>query len=235
MIILSILLILLPFGTSQSQVQVSSSDSLKNRSVIDTVFVLTVNDTMPHFRFHYTAYQGDRLEIVVSNLETGDTIQIIRHEFAVSLDPEESFEPFRMMDINYDGYTDLVLLTGQQDILGWQSYSYWLFQPSTGLFKLDEDLSSLLNDEPHFDLRNRIVKTSFVSYPNTSSREHDTYKFMNGSYVLIRRLKCDTYLDSDSTGSVRWVWTLEQWTHDKLLLTKKHIGFDAPRWALELE
>ncbi|HEY9165242.1 MAG TPA: hypothetical protein VIS48_03675 [Candidatus Kryptonia bacterium] len=233
--ILSMLIAILFFAPFPTKAQGLPSDSLQDEIVIDTVYVLTINDTMPNYSFHYMAYRGEWLKIVVSDVETGDTIQTIEDDFGVSSDQSEYVEPLWMMDLNYDGYGDLMLLTGMHQILGRSSYSYWLYNPKIGRFGRDERMSSQLNDEPEFDLTNRTVKTFSVDYPGTFNREDDTYKFINGSYVLIRRLKCSVQANPEREGNTQWIWSLEELSSGKLKMVKKHIGPAMPAWAKELE
>jgi hypothetical protein len=190
---------------------------------------------MPDYSFHYMAYRGERLKIVVSNLETGDTIQTVEDDFAVSPDQYEDVEPFWMMDLNYDGYGDLMILTGMHQILGRRYYSYWLYNPKIGRFERDEEMCSFLNEEPEFDLAHRTVKTFSVDYPGTSDREDDTYQFIKGSYVLIRRLKCSVQVNPESEDNTEWIWSLEERINEKLKMIKKHVGPEMPSWAKELE
>jgi hypothetical protein len=219
------------FISLPASAQLVPSDSSDGQIAFDTVYVITVHDAMPKFRLHYVAHWGDSLKIVVSNMHTGGTLQIIEDDFAVSPDMYTYTNPLRIIDVNYDGYADLMITTATQYMLGWPRYSYWLFQPKTGLFKRDEGLSSLLNDAPKFDLHNRLVKTLHIDYPETFRTENDTYRFLNGSYILIDRLKHDQVLLSDS---MKWVWTLEKRIHGKMTIVKKHAGFDPsydPEWG----
>ena len=231
----SILLAILFLATFPARAHELRSDSLQDEIIIDTVYALTINDTMPDYDFHYMAYRGEWLKIVVTDVQTGDTIQAIEDDFGVSSDQYEYVEPLWMMDLNYDGYGDLMILTGMHQILGSKSYSYWLYNPMAGRFERNERMSSLLNDEPEFDLTNRTVKTFSVDYPGTSNRHDDTYKFINGSYVLIRRLKCSVQANPESHSKAEWIWSLEERINDKLKMIKKHFGEDMPAWAKELE
>lgn len=233
--IMSKVLIFLPITLFHCKAQALSSNSFPEEIAKDTTYVLTVNDTMPIFSFHYTAYHDEELKIVVSNPKTGDVIQTIEDDFDVSPDQYEGLEPLWMMDLNYDGYGDLVILTGMQPILGSRIYSYWLYNPRIGCFERDENMCANLNEEPEFDLDKRTVKTFSVQYPMTFNRDSKTYRFISGSYVLIRRLKCDVHASQGSKDDSEWIWSLEELINGKLTIVKKHVGSDIPDWAKELE
>jgi hypothetical protein len=211
----------------------------ETRPVSDTTYVLSLNDTMPKLRCRCISYDNLKLSVVLSRVHSPDTLQLIEEDLYV---PEQRYDakanPIRLIDVNYDGYRDLMITTSQQEILGRQGYSYWLYQPKTGNFERSDTLSLMLNDEPEFNTRDRTVKTSSVGYPNTSNSEIDTYKYVRGTYILIRRLKCETITDLDATGHYQWIYTLEERIAGKLKSTRRQVvsyNQRLPIWARELE
>jgi TonB family protein len=116
-------------------------------------FTATVSPQLPKFTFKVIPQptppdQFGNPQTVPSDIEVfrGDSTQPIQHLTGCDLSgaepPREGADWFRTVDMNFDGYSDVFLLTNW-GVTGNQFGCVWLYDPASGLFRYSEDFSML--------------------------------------------------------------------------------------------
>lgn len=97
-------------------------------------------------------------------------------------------EDLRAIDVNFDGYLDLVLL-GWFGATGNKGYSFYTFDSLTTTFALNTDLGGL--ESPRFDDSTKQIRTHSVGGMAGNIYRNETYKYENGKLKLIHAVYQD--------------------------------------------
>lgn len=112
-----------------------------------------------------------RYEAIIRDAK-GKTIQVVKGN-TNAYRPIELLKPFGNVwqaDVDFDGYTDIMICMGIQPLLGYKTYyDAWIFNPQTGKFDYHEGLSDLNNPEV-----DTIRKCVTYHYPLDSVTEQYT-------------------------------------------------------------
>ena len=137
------------------------SDSLRNevQQILDSAFDLGVFGYFGHQQDADYGFEGGESLLNVAELSGAN------NEF------------IQFVDMNFDGYKDLRLL---QNIGadGSMTYSYWLFQPSTGTFAFHQGLSDSCCCYPALDTSAKEIWVSSDWAPRK-------YRFNKGNLILV--------------------------------------------------
>ena len=110
-----------------------------------------------------------------------------------------NYEPLKIIDINYDGNQDFILISGNgqyEDIL----YDFYIFDKNTDQFKKWEKEfnggANLINVRPVFDAVNKTIKTY---WHNTDTfQKTSVFKLHNDNYQLVEEYNQE--LDNETNG-----------------------------------
>lgn len=93
----------------------------------------------------------------------GKTIQVLEGN-TNAYRPMELLKPFgnvRQADVNFDGYTDIMICLGIQPLCGYVThYDAWLYNPQTGKFDYHEYFGNICN--PEVDTVNKYVTNNYM-------------------------------------------------------------------------
>jgi hypothetical protein len=169
-------------------------------SINDTV---TIAPSLPRYIFNHTF----PTETEVNNTVNRFDISQVGHPIIQQtiLDTGSYVHGYELMDINFDGYSDLKI-QGSYEEYGELS-SVYLFDPSSMLFVFCDELSGLSNLS--VDSIEKEV-TSSTQFPRGTETEECSYKFQGGHFRLIYS---DYYSDN--------VRTIEELRDDSLITVKR--------------
>ncbi|GCC50512.1 hypothetical protein SanaruYs_07270 [Chryseotalea sanaruensis] len=157
------------------------------------------------FRFKLS---GNLEKVDEEGFHTIDTLEIIHttsNRIIQTIKPDTKFEnpnnyeAWKIIDINYDGNEDFILISGNgqyRDIL----YDFYIYDIKTGLFSKWEsefnDGANLINVRPSFDVVNKTITTY---WHNTDTfQKTSIFKFFNGEYQLVEEYNQE--LDKETNG-----------------------------------
>lgn len=103
-------------------------------------------------------------------------------------------EDLRAIDVNFDGYKDLVLLDWY-GATGNKGYSFYTFDRLSTSFIFNTDLGGLEN--PQFDDTNKRIRTHSVGGMAGNIYRNETYKYENGKLKLIHAVYQDFDQNTD--------------------------------------
>jgi hypothetical protein len=111
----------------------------------------------------------------------------------------------RSADLNFDGYQDLLLLAWE-GATGNRGYSVWIFDPPTGRFVPNRELSGVSNPTPRPECQ--VISTFERGGAAGMEFVRDSYRWIDGKAVLVRRVDQDVIRE---TGDLRaTVYELEE-------------------------
>lgn len=120
---------------------------------------------------------------------------------------------FGLTDVTYDGYKDLWVLTSAG---AYNFYnSYFAYNPKTKTFD-SEPILDVVNES--IDLKNKQVISFEKGRGFGDIYTEETYKFINGKYVLVGRFNQDIISFEDMSNG--YVQTTEKLVNGKMLKTK---------------
>lgn len=103
-------------------------------------------------------------------------------------------EDLRAVDVNFDGYKDLVLL-GWFGATGNKGYSFYIFDSLSKTFILNTDLGEL--ESPRFDDSTKLILTHSVGGMAGNIYRNEIYKYENGKLKLIHAVYQDFDQNTD--------------------------------------
>ena len=155
----------------------------------ENTFIYDINENLPSYRFILI---GDSLDNIIREIQIyvgGSTELLQKIEIYNEIEPPyRDANYFGRADFNFDGYYDIMLLSGW-GVTGNENYLIWLFKIDSGVFVYNEQLSSF--DLPEI---NPIKKEITSLYKGGYGYYHYyTYKYDNNKYNLISELEifCD--------------------------------------------
>ena len=118
-------------------------------------------------------------------------------------------------DINFDGYTDLMLvqlIPAAPDI----PYYYWKYNKKSHLFERDTSLEDITS--PDFDPDQQTI----TSFWRSSAVDHgvSTYKYIDGQITLVEETESDQHPDSADVQ----IFTRKKLVNGKLILVERSEG-----------
>lgn len=204
LIISIIMLAIVPVLSQQikamSCVKTAAQDLVQNQTseVTEDVrngatFIFKIHRKLPSYTFHlvgnleFNAFE--RIEVSKGNDTT--IIQVLK-DFEMDGPPYRGAKYFQTEDINFDGYTDIKLLSWW-GATGNSGYNYWLFEPKKGRFVLNKELRDLSNPTP--DYKRKQIKTHSVGGMAGHIYGNAAYAFVNGRLMSIREEEQDWVKD----------------------------------------
>jgi hypothetical protein len=148
-----------------------------------------INSNLPPYRMVLepaTQRDSARDEVLMGTIkvfgkESATPVQTIP---VLGTDPSWFTPGFRMVDVNFDGYLDLVEFHSAG--AKWRSDSYWLFDPPTGRFmttRLTTQLGELMYQEIAVDAAKTEIRTSL--WIGVCNKSFEVYRIERGKLVLI--------------------------------------------------
>jgi hypothetical protein len=145
-----------------------------------------ISPNLPLFMFHFTGKSDNSLgDIEITEEPSTTIVQTIDGSDwgMVSSESELIRSLLTPVDVNFDGYNDLQILSNCGGT-GNCSYDFFLYDPVTNQFVHNEFLSNNLCS-PEFDPKKKQITTH--SNGGASDWESDTYQYGDGHYTLIRQ------------------------------------------------
>ena len=168
----------------------SQEKSNLQSEAVDTV---VINKALPRYVLHFTR----RLKPHSEDYEYRyfDKIEVRREHdttlLQVIVDSTEGVTSFKVIDANFDGYTDLQLDHNPEMTLT-TSNSFFLFDKDKGTFKFSDEFSYFTDVGVHRE-DSVIISSKYVGMQGS---ERETFKVIHGHPVLIKR-----EIDRDDTTS----------------------------------
>lgn len=169
---------------------------------------------------------GDGKVDIIDKADNNKALQSIDFE-KDQLTPQNSDYFVVLVDMNFDGYTDVRVLQSQgvQNIY----YDAWLFDPATRKFVKNDELSEL--GDAGFNVSDKTV-TSFESLSATDKLDR-TFTFENGK--LVEKTRIEQKFDSEKNEIVISTYERDASGEMKLKDEKREPASDAPESAAPSE
>lgn len=133
--------------------------------------------------------EGDYSALVKVKIKTQDDeiIDEIEYQSNMHKDWYEEYtanggEIVRFFDINFDGYTDLVMQF--MGAMPNQSYAIWLYNPQKEQFEINYEYDTLIN--PKVEINNKLILSSNYSL---SSENHELFQVIDGHLALLGQVE----------------------------------------------
>lgn len=143
-----------------------------------------VNSDLPALTFEFTGNPDNTFgNLVITDATTGKVVQTIENTTEPGLiEPSTADRVLSLLDANFDGYRDIQLMSNC-GATGNCSYNFYLYDPKTGQFVLNDFLTGL--GTPSFDSAKKQVITNWNS--SAADWQSETYQYQGGQYTLIGR------------------------------------------------
>lgn len=164
----------------------------------ETIFEFVIHKDLKQMAFHlFSDEAGDTHRIEIYREGEPEPFQKIDVE--PSLTQREDAEFFKSMDMNFDGYADILLMSwwGAQVNEG---FEVWTYGASKGLFEYDCELSDLVN--PGVDESKREIGTYYRG-SGWGRGGTETLKYVNGELVIIEDEEWDYFEEQNVSLHVR--------------------------------
>src|SRR5437867_5650634 len=166
------------------------SDSCTGKVTYDSSQIIQVNRRIPKFYFHIISRlrQDDHAgelcyQIIVVSLEKRDTVQEITSEGIPGF-----YEPvLDFVDINFDGYADLMLQTDISANGQTNGYSFCVFDSTERKFVYNQGYSDTLGGNTEIDEKTKEVTSGGRGGCAGQCVEYRTYDWIGNSFLLVRR------------------------------------------------
>jgi len=145
-------------------------------------FAFKINSSLPEFRLTFYFFFDS-----LGNSVGPSRIEIRRADKQRILQKIETpiiVTSFRLEDMNFDGYLDLLLAEGTQGT-GGSLYDIWFYQPRTGQFKYDPQFQEITCPVPNPKTKEI---TSYYS-GGADYRSVRTFHFENNKLILLREVE----------------------------------------------
>lgn len=149
---------------------------------------LSISPALPKYSFHFKWSDDDGVSVVDSiDVFTGDSTQPLQTlsddcEMAETpLKPDDANSWFMAEDLNFDGYSDILMRTFQ-GATGNEGYCVWLFDPKARKFEFSKAFSDVLGNY-RIDAKAKTIVTSSNGSAFTFSTQ--TYAVRDGEPALI--------------------------------------------------
>lgn len=186
-----------------------------------------INPNLPVYTFHLIGNPDDnsvdKIEISKGDGSVFQTIDLTAPADIFSGD-DNSIEHYAYangvpvlstQDVNFDGYKDIELPYNLG--AGDSGYFYWIFNPETGTFIYNQELSALINPIIH---QNTKTITS-LSADDPMDYSKSTYEFdENGKLILIHE-ESQEFLGSDKNGNESCQETIDDLVNGKMVTNTK--------------
>jgi len=215
-----IIFFLLLLLTSTAPVLADWPDSCYVPAVRDSTYRVLVHPGMKTYFLHLVAGEFC-FKLFVLRGNDFDTVQVI-NDFAEGLrrKDNEFAKELEVVDVNFDGYADLKIYSGESANGMNTGYRFYVFQPDSGSFRFDEHLTEVLGCNPIIDTKEKIITTGGSNGCVGMCYSNDTYKFIRGKLTLIEEEKQEW--TDDNSG--RYVRTLEKLQNGIMKVVKKVTG-----------
>lgn len=195
--------------------EVAFSDSLWP---LDTMCVMKPDASYLDYHLRVSIPSQDSGSVMIirqrrfKNRAINDTVNVI------SLSPEPNWSRYhsltllQFVDINMDGFDDIFVLDGVEEIRDIEHYDIWLFKPKTGKFQYSEDFSQKVYPQYVMDEARKTITSSWVAFPHFLENGSDTYKVRGDKLTLIDRVTQS--FDSEHSNDTAFFYI---WKHEKMV------------------
>lgn len=210
--------------TMQTVNQQVNANILRVANVKIRNYSLTVSPHLPAYSLQMTYNPASHAVLSIAVFKRGNSspVQII-----ADIPSDELCLPSRDIeaeDFNFDGYKDISLPVSC-GATGNVSYNAWLFNPSTGTFVLNKELSNVL---ANWEIHPRAKEITMYWTGGLAGRLYtkETYEFRHGKLVKVRdeeqKLKDDDELDKEAEShKYHFVKIIRQRKNGKMALVSR--------------
>lgn len=155
-------------------------------------------------------YRGQFYSIIVEDRQM-NPIQMIPYavrtdEYSVSLYPSLE-KTFYLLDVNFDGFNDILILTGYYGTQGAACYTCWLWDAGTGAYIQNDSFSDIPNVS--IDRDSHRVLGCWRNW--AASHSWAMYQYIDGEFVMTSMLTIEAIWDDTlSEEPTRWQYTDER-------------------------
>jgi len=151
----------------------------------------SISDKLPEFIFtiHIDTLNNDiGQDHAVTRIRIRRADKKNRVQTLKPLEMYQAFAPrhFELIDMNFDGFKDILLQYGCGATGNGQSYT-WLYDPKTGRFKYNNALSQITTATAHPDTK--TITSLWVG--GAAVYDEETYTFQNGKLTKIKEVAQD--------------------------------------------
>lgn len=191
-------------STTKSESENTSNQIVKyTRSFTGKVF-----DDTPEFKFTINGYSDNDYLCHANKIEIIDTINnnIIQE---MNFDETNIFLiynktlGFRLTDLNFDGYKDIMFLYSSASARANHLYYCWLWDKTSQRFVENKSFSDIFN--PAIDRKNKQLLSIVAN--NARSHTWGMYIFTDGKFMLSNELTEELPYDEKSTDKPKWHYT----------------------------
>lgn len=147
-------------------------------------FRLKIHSSLPEYVFHLVGNAEDNIIEKIEISREGKLVQT--EDVAMNEPPPRNEEYFQAVDINFDGYADIKLLSWWGGT-GNKGYNWWLFNPKSGTFVYQQELSGLSNPVPN--PKTKEITTYSKGGMAGMVYGQETYRFDGDRLVLMRSVE----------------------------------------------
>ena len=172
----------------------------------------SLHEGMPEYRFVATGMATDEDEwsygyVTGLNVYDENGLTILSADFTDVLNDERGNAIYREMidtmglhvvDVNFDGYRDVIILNTFAGVHGNSWYDCWLWDAETSSFTYCESFAGICN--PAIDLDRQCIYSSGGS--GASVQYSEIYKYIDGAFIVSNTLLFE-WLNENSVSSFR--------------------------------
>jgi len=191
--------------------------STHHSSSRDTTYMVRINRTMPEFIAHFKMTKlppGDKIQYLIELRNSTDSSLFQSIIDTVDFSWGAHIE---LIDINFDGYLDLKLVSGESPAYADQSYRFWIFDQKNHRYLYNEEFSNIYGQF----VTDSLSKTITCTFRENCSmcRTRDVYKISNNHLKLIEH-QWDERVGEDENGVMTVKTTIEKLIKGKMRVVK---------------
>ncbi|SEV86560.1 XAC2610-related protein [[Clostridium] fimetarium] len=190
--------------TTKSETEDTSNQIVKyTRSFTGKVF-----DDTPEFKFIINGYSDNDYACHANKIEIFDAINNQKLQ-EMNFDDTDIFLSynntlgFRLTDLNFDGYKDIMFLYASVSARANHLYYCWLWDKDSQRFVENKSFSDIFN--PAIDRKNKQLLSIVAN--NARSHTWGMYIFADGKFLLSNELTEELLYDEINTNKPKWHYT----------------------------
>jgi len=217
-LIILLVIVLVLFSCKKSSMNIQSSGILTTESEIEATsnqivkytrsFTGNVFDDAPEFKFTINGYSDNDYACHANKIEIFDAINNNKLQ-EMNFDDTDIFLSynktlgFRLTDLNFDGYKDIMFLYASTNAKANHLYYCWLWDKASQRFVDNKSFSNIFN--PAIDRKNKQLLSIVAN--SAASHTWGMYIFSDGQFVLSNELTVELLYDEMNTEEPKWHYT----------------------------
>jgi len=186
-----------------------------------------------------------RVRIVAEDVakDSGDVTIFTQHPFqggyvndtlnVIDLDPQrnwytgDSIILLKFIDINLDGFDDIFVIRGVEEVREIPHYDVWLFDEKTGRFQENDEFSEKLDTDFDLDESTKTISCQWVDFPDPYGYGSCTYRVDGNRLTLLDQITQTRDYENNPDSYI--------WKHEKLIKGKLKVVKQVTKTQEQLE